>query len=152
MNNKISLIIAVFFGLSSVSSNAHAASFDCEKAQTNIEKLICSDQGLSYFDERLNYEYKQNLIEKQGSQEPIATERKWLQEIRGSCKDIQCLLNKYAERIEALSTHTEDETAYADTPIIVGCDVAKGFMLVQAPRQSGMQYYETRGYKMSELE
>ena len=32
---------------------AHAASFDCTKASTSIEKHICSDANLSVLDEEL---------------------------------------------------------------------------------------------------
>ncbi|MDR2790403.1 MAG: hypothetical protein LBB59_05460 [Campylobacteraceae bacterium] len=35
------------------------ASFDCQKAKTDIEKLVCSDEELSRLDEELNEAYKE---------------------------------------------------------------------------------------------
>ncbi len=38
-----------------------AASFDCAKASTQVERLICSDESLSKLDEQLSGSYKQAL-------------------------------------------------------------------------------------------
>lgn len=40
---------------------AHAASFDCAKAATKVENLICGDTALSKLDEELNAAYKAAL-------------------------------------------------------------------------------------------
>ncbi len=40
---------------------AQAASFDCGKAKTRVEKLICANAELSKLDEQLSREYKAAL-------------------------------------------------------------------------------------------
>ena len=42
-------------------STTMAASFDCAKAVTNIEKMICSDAELSKLDEELSKAYSEVL-------------------------------------------------------------------------------------------
>ncbi len=46
-----------FFVVALTSMFAHGASFDCRKADTNTEKLICSSEELSLLDDRLSIEY-----------------------------------------------------------------------------------------------
>jgi uncharacterized protein len=50
------LIFAAFF-LLTVARNVNAASFDCEKATSEVEKLICGDEELSMLDESLRKAY-----------------------------------------------------------------------------------------------
>ena len=42
-------------------ATVEAASFDCAKANSKIEKLICNDNELSLLDEKLNLAYKAAL-------------------------------------------------------------------------------------------
>ena len=155
MRTGICYLTVVIFFLSSSPSSAQAASFDCAKAGTKIERMICSDQALSAYDDRLNFEYKLMLelkLKEFPNESGFATEQKnWLKNTRNSCKDIQCLLNAYAERIEALAEQPEDEYSFIDSPVIVGCNESKGLMLIQGSSQSGKAYYESQGYKISEL-
>ncbi len=110
--NKFILIfcfysIGVFF-----SSNVLAASFDCVKATSKTEKLICSDIELSQLDENLAAAYKQ-ARENSQDKEALKTEQlSWLKAVR-RCDDGVCLKNSYVERIKILSggksgTTTED--------------------------------------------
>ncbi len=39
----------------------HAASFDCSKATSEVEKLICGDEELSKLDDSLNKAYLERL-------------------------------------------------------------------------------------------
>lgn len=157
MKTRIGCPLAMLLGFLATASFAQAASFDCAKAGTTIERMICSDQALSAYDDRINFEYKLmlelRLKEFQFPDESgFATEQKtWLKRTRNLCKDIQCLLNSYAERIAALAEQPEDEYSFIDSPVIVGCNESKGLMLIQGSSQSGKAYYETRGYKISEL-
>ena len=52
---KIVLILSFFVLFT------HAASFDCKKARTSVEKHICSDANLSVLDEELAKVYKKVL-------------------------------------------------------------------------------------------
>ena len=40
---------------------AFGASFDCSKAQTSVERTICSDEAGSFYDDLLAYAYKMQL-------------------------------------------------------------------------------------------
>lgn len=51
------LLIVVFV----VSSVVFATSFDCEKARSEVEKLICGDEELSRLDDSLNKAYQKAL-------------------------------------------------------------------------------------------
>src|SRR5206468_1458560 len=53
----ISVVATFLVGMSSV----HSASFDCAKAKTKIDKLICSDARLSEADEKLTALYNDVL-------------------------------------------------------------------------------------------
>ena len=46
------------FGLLVLTLPVQAASFDCAKAGTKVEKLICGDAGLSKLDDELAAAYK----------------------------------------------------------------------------------------------
>jgi uncharacterized protein len=155
MRTRIGCPLAMLFGFLAAASFAQASSFDCAKARSSVEQMICSDHALSAYDERLNFEYKYMLELKRkefpNESEFAAEQKEWLKETRNTCKDVQCLLNAYAERIDALAEQSEDDYSSIDSPVIVGCNESRGLLLIQAFNQSGQPYYETHGYKISEL-
>jgi hypothetical protein len=55
-----SLVIGVFL-LFMTAVNTNAAGFDCSKAMSDVEKLICDDDELSKLDESLNEAYRKAL-------------------------------------------------------------------------------------------
>lgn len=82
---------------------AGAAGFDCRKASTSIEKMICGDPKLSELDDRLMAAYKAALGT--GSADTIkADQRTWLTTVRNKCTDARCLEQAYATRLQALSS------------------------------------------------
>lgn len=85
--------------------SAFAASFDCAKAGTKVEKLICSNPDVSRLDEDLNMGYKQILdaSSPEEKKEIIQEQRKWLKEVRNQCADKDCLWNAYYKRINEIS-------------------------------------------------
>ena len=79
-----------------------AASFDCNRATTLVEKLICADQGLSQFDESLYKSYQEAL---RSVRDPAGLKReqaKWLREVRNLCTDSVCLEKEYRSRLAVL--------------------------------------------------
>lgn len=84
-------------------SIAQAASFDCNKARTPMEKAICSDMKLSALDDELNATYK-SAAERSGNKEAIRRwQRDWLKSYEvTSCKDAACWQAQFAERIAIL--------------------------------------------------
>jgi uncharacterized protein YecT (DUF1311 family) len=82
---------------------AFGAGFDCSKASSLVEKLICSDAGLSKADEELSGIY-QEALSYSGNQAAFKKEQlSWLRTGRDSCKTAECLAEAYRKRIETLS-------------------------------------------------
>lgn len=104
--------------LAALAPAAPAASFDCAKAKTRIEKTICADKALSALDEKLAAAYRERLKSWQGKIEPYvrADQRKWLEKVRAAekppgevepeCRPKEplaaCLTRLYSERVGVL--------------------------------------------------
>jgi uncharacterized protein YecT (DUF1311 family) len=97
----VAIYTAAFYLLS---SNANAASFDCAKASTLIEKTICSDAKLSEFDSQLMQSYKKALASSPNASGLKTEQKAWLTGIRNKCTDTSCLTRVYSERISALTS------------------------------------------------
>jgi uncharacterized protein len=82
---------------------ARAAGFDCAKAATPTEKLICGDAQLSQLDGQLVQAYRRAL---EGAADPDKLreeQRTWLRTERKACTDVACLKKVYAQRLTALA-------------------------------------------------
>lgn len=80
-----------------------APSFNCAKAGSNIEKLICGNKELSDADVKLMQVYKLAL---QSSADKDGLNRKqneWRKSERDVCNDVQCTLEAYNRRIAQLA-------------------------------------------------
>jgi uncharacterized protein len=107
--NKIMLKKAIInmigiAGVATLSSSLQAASFDCAKASTNVEKLICMDAIISQQDEQLEQVYKGVLGKIVDKESLRRAQRIWLKEKRNFCKDAMCLMQAYHERIAQLNS------------------------------------------------
>ena len=77
-----------------------AASFDCGKAGTKVEKVICADAELSKLDEELSSAYADALK----STDPAklkAEQKAWLKD-RNRCAYVECIQTAYRQRTEAI--------------------------------------------------
>jgi len=74
-------IVVILFGL--LSTQATAASFDCNKATTWLEKTVCSNPELSKLDEELAKAYHDALasLSPEGQKETKQYQRQWLKEL-----------------------------------------------------------------------
>ena len=84
--------------------SAHAASFDCKKARTSVEKQICASPTLSRLDDALEQNFGGSMATDIGDEERLhlqRTQRAWLKE-RNRCKTAQCIEQSYRKRIDAL--------------------------------------------------
>ncbi|WP_165847891.1 lysozyme inhibitor LprI family protein [Paraburkholderia lacunae] len=81
---------------------AIVASFDCSKAASKIEKLICSSPQTADADRRLTAVYHAAASKSADQATLKQQQRDWLKE-RNACDDAACLLNVTAARINALS-------------------------------------------------
>lgn len=96
-----------------------AASFDCSKAGTRTEKMICADSELSGLDERLS-EVFQKAVKQSASQENRLQQKRWMSEERDRCRDSACISATYKRRIaqleSAVARTDEVKRIIIDTP------------------------------------
>ena len=94
---------------------ASAASFDCAKAGTPVEHMICADPGVSALDQRLAEAYKSASARDPHVKE---TQREWLATSRNKCGTTACLSEAYGARLDALKK--DGPACAASTAQLVG--------------------------------
>ncbi|WP_343676593.1 lysozyme inhibitor LprI family protein [Paraburkholderia heleia] len=87
----------------SVQSGIHA-SFDCNKASSKIEKLICSTPDAADADARLSVAYAAARAKANDPNALKADQRSWLANERNACSDAACLVRVTNDRIAHLSS------------------------------------------------
>lgn len=94
-------------------SNAVSAqSFDCKKAQTRVEKMICADAGLSELDEHLGRYYSAGRMDLEGAGSCLQTDQtQWLKSTRDDCQNEACLKTAYLNRLGELDALQPGATA-----------------------------------------
>lgn len=91
-------------------SLSHAASFDCERASTAVEKLICSDPDLSRLDSELDVRYREQLSA--GISGLVQEQRRWLAK-RNACNNNACIKIQYLNRLSEVSERGKSLTDIA---------------------------------------
>ncbi|MGV8933452.1 MAG: lysozyme inhibitor LprI family protein [Gallionellaceae bacterium] len=81
--------------------NAQGASFDCGKAQSKVEHLICDNAEISKLDEELAAAYKAALQVKGKSDEVKNIQLNWLK-VRNRCLSKDCINQEYTRQINVL--------------------------------------------------
>jgi uncharacterized protein len=117
---KQSVFLGVLLGLSILlcPSLLLAASFDCAKAKTPVEKMICADEELSALDDQMDGVYKAAFrrCEDQDKEQLKIAQRQWLKE-RNACGDTPCIRKSYEARLLLLSggdaSHSQAKTGLA---------------------------------------
>lgn len=98
-SEKIFLLLSIIFTI----SNAHAVSFDCNKASRVFEKAICSNIELSKLDDELNVAYKNAFSI---NPEIKISQRDWIKSSRlceNNLSDLdKCIKNAYIDRLVIL--------------------------------------------------
>lgn len=84
----------------------HAASFDCKKASTLVEKAICADPKLSALDDHLSQSYAETIDSVSDAASLKVAQKAWLQE-RNKCQTPACVSKAYQARIALLDTFSE---------------------------------------------
>lgn len=90
-------------GVATLPGSLQSASFDCAKAATPIEKMICESPPVSNLDEQLAAAYKVALEKAIDKDTLKQQQRAWLKEKRNPCKDSTCLFDVYQRRLTELS-------------------------------------------------
>jgi uncharacterized protein len=85
-----------------VAGSLYGASFDCSKAASKVEKMICGDAELSRLDETLNHAYLQALDRADIKEQTIESQRQWLENERNACQNAECIKKAYKARIREL--------------------------------------------------
>ncbi len=97
------LLVAV---LSVLSFQVQSAGFNCAKASTPVEKMICTDAQLSKLDELLKVAYKKALANSSDPTVLKEVQLEWLQDARNPCTEIECLKQVYTARLAELEPMT----------------------------------------------
>jgi uncharacterized protein len=129
------------------------ASFDCSRARTQVEKMVCADAVLSGLDEQLAQAYAA-VLRKGGSSDRLkAEQRDWLKNKRDKCRDAQCLKSAYESRLTQLAGGGEAEwKTFRDIPlgiefsypgnrnVKIGCRGSKNCVALVRDSMSGSEY------------
>jgi uncharacterized protein len=128
---------------------ARAATFDCNKASNFVEKVICSESRLTSMDDQLGRLYKDALAASSNN-ETLKTEQKaWLSS-RNQCKDSDCIMKAYTDRITALSAMTTPAEAGDFTGTYkMKDDGAAGEALIQQTGNDRIKFYINATYRMN---
>ena len=102
------------FLLNGLPKNAKpAASFNCNKAATVVEKTICGSVALAAFDQSVAQAYKfaGNFFKEVENPEALTrlkiSQKQWLNQRNGCGADAQCLEKSMEDRLEAIETTME---------------------------------------------
>lgn len=81
-----------------------AASFDCTKAVTKVEKLICGDVEISKLDEELDTAYREALKDEKQAYATKQAQKQWMKK-RNRCTDATCVKGLYESRLQAINAN-----------------------------------------------
>lgn len=90
---------------------ANAAGFDCGKASTLIEHMICDNETVSSLDSDLNKAYKNALAGATDKKGVEIDQRQWIVGVRNKCPDATCLQQEYTKRISQLTNTGVNQAA-----------------------------------------
>lgn len=106
---RITIAAILLFG---PSDPAAAQSFDCKKAHTRVEKMICADAGLSELDEHLGRYYAAGRMAVESAGSCLQTDQaQWLKSTRDACQSGACLKTAYLNRLGELDALQPGATA-----------------------------------------
>lgn len=108
--NLASVLSLVFCAFS---TEGVAASFDCAKASSKMEKAICASPSISTLDGDLGKLYQDAVSRSPESmrQDLREEQRRWLREVRNACVDDACLQKAYTDRVSVLQKAKEEYEA-----------------------------------------
>ncbi len=97
--------------LSVIATVASAASFDCDKAASFVEKAICQNPKLSALDDDLAVAYQTAQEASKNVDSLKKQQLNWLKNKRDVCQTNSCLEKVYKKRIVALGKLSDGSTA-----------------------------------------
>ena len=97
-----------------VADSLIAASFDCQKAVSKTERMICSNPQTAKLDVVLSNAYRKTLAASNNANDVKNEQMNWLSSVRNGCETNECLDRAYATRIKALEQNIEPPIARAE--------------------------------------
>jgi uncharacterized protein len=97
-------VIALIVAMAAMPRVVAGSSFDCRKAGTIVENMICSSKELSTLDEQLAAAYRSLTLSSGDSEAVREQQRKWLREVRDKCESETCLEGVYRDRLAQLAS------------------------------------------------
>lgn len=106
MRKLLAVIFLIIF-----SFNGYAASFDCDKAETTVERKICRDVDLGKFDEILGKNYREilGLLPNDMKSAFKKEQRDWVKIRNNRCHTTPACIDMYGQRIVALKKKLSSE-------------------------------------------
>jgi len=99
------VMLTVLLTFLTIPGTSFAASFDCAKAVSTTEKMICSNESISKLDEQLSNVYKKALASAIDTDSLKKEQMIWLKDIQNKCVDSDCLMHAYKERNAKLENY-----------------------------------------------
>jgi uncharacterized protein len=89
-------------------SPAVASSFDCAKASSPAERLVCSNPELSALDSRMSEAYSNAIGAVEPASKPrlVIEQRHWIRYVRDVCDTVNCLRSAYGQRSDLLEKNS----------------------------------------------
>lgn len=110
------LFCIVFLCMASMSL---AASFQCDKARSFVEKSICANATLSSLDDMLMQRYKAALDVAESKDTVKDQQRNWISKERDICTDPKCIEHAYRTRLAALDSLASTKEAVLQSGVNV---------------------------------
>lgn len=103
--HRLFLLLALLI----LASASQSASFDCGKASSRVERLVCTNKDISALDDSLSELYSAE-VERDEIVGLRASQKKWLAN-RNACADVFCVTSHYERRIAELSCDPKSQMA-----------------------------------------
>ena len=151
---RIVMVAALIGAASPVAASAQ--SFDCARAQSAIERMICADAGLRELDEHLGRYYAAARAAVANGASCVQDDQtQWLKTTRAACRDAACLERVYLARLAELDPLQPGATAIKHIELppapalvwVIGPAADK----VAAPNNPKAAPFETTGTILNEL-
>lgn len=119
------------------------ASFDCAKATTKVEKMICADPELSALDENLSKTFKEALKATEDKEQLKKEQFAWMRE-RNLCKDNACTQKSYKSRITELKVFLRDDPKSESDVNLVHANIVNAYFKALCYHRSNALTYQVR--------
>lgn len=123
---------------------ARGPSFDCAKASTRTEKMICADGELSGLDGELARAYRGALAKTDSAASLKTEQHAWLTNQRNKCFDVACLREAYEKRLAGLKELATRPTPPSGSPFVPPKPERSGTPAVRKVQFAGKETTITR--------